>query len=314
MSGQIWLSCRRRRCGAWWSWACPAGPFRCRYGTPSGRRLSRSPEQDLDALSVHVIDTAPAAGYLADLVTVEETVTMADPALRGSAVAARPWRPSRRRCRAARLSARVLAASWRGTSSARRGVALPEGMSQDQAVDALVAVAEAAGRPAGEPAPEPSESLIAGLRLLRPASHRVVYARSLPGVPAGLGVDEEFTLDEPATAQAAIVELAAGGTMFMIAEPQALDVSALIPPSGQPGLVIFAPGTSFRVTRTWSEAGGTVIQLAHPADELASDPASPGDTGQPSARCGQRQGKAEGRAAGSGRAGPGRGVRSARSG
>jgi hypothetical protein len=271
--------------------------------------LEQVTEQDLDALSMHVIDTAPAAGYLADLVTVEETVTMETPRY-----ADPPWQTAALTAALPALPAAVPDGPSLRASASRKlawnfirrgGVALPEGMRQDQAVDALVAVAEAAGRQDGEPAPEPNESLTAGLRLLMPASHRVVYARSLPGVPAGLGVNEEFTLDEPATAQAAIVELAAGGTMFMIAEPQALDVSALIPPSGQPGLVIFAPGTSFLVTRTWSEAGGTVIQLAHPADEPATEPASPGDAGLPSARTDKGKGKQKAELRGPAGQGPG---------
>ena len=281
--------------------------------------LEQVPEQDLDALSVQVIDTAPAAGYLADLVTVEETVTMETPRY-----ADPPWQT-------AALPAAVPGGTSQLASASRElarnfirhgGVALPEGMSQDQAVDALVAVAQAAERGLPASRARRAEPLTAGLQAAQASP--ATRVESTPGRCPAFRLASEWTRSsrsmKPATAQAAIVDLEAGGTMFMIAEPQALDDQRAHPAVRPAWLVVFASGKAL----PWSpahlvEAGGTVIQLAHraaePATDPATDPASPGDAGGRRAGSrGQGQRKAEGQAAGSGRAGPGRGVRSARSG
>ena len=103
-------------------------------------------------------------------------------------------------------------------------------------------------------------------------SHPQVYAQVLPGAPDSFAENGVFTIQGPATAQAAELPVEPGGTVFVIARPQARDVSGL---TRRPGQVMFADGTSFLVTGISHEAGGTVISLA-PDYEPVDDPAHPG--------------------------------------
>src|SRR6266851_2166579 len=154
----------------------------------------------------------------------------------------------------------------------QHGFPLPGGMTQDEAVGGLAAVAEAASRPVRRPAEGWNPRVGAGLLLLPMTSHPQVYARVLPGAPDSLAENSVFTLHQPATAQADELRVESGGTVYVIASPLARDVSGL---TRRSGLVMFADGTSFRVTSISHGADGTVINLVHD-DAPVTDPAHPG--------------------------------------
>jgi Papain fold toxin 1, glutamine deamidase len=176
-------------------------------------------------------------------------------------------------------------AGWDGVAGAIRGLArttldqgrlqLPAGMTRAGAVDGLAAVlAEAAGRRGGQPPEQWNELVDAGLRLFPLTGHRLVFALSLPGAhPDSLVAGSEFTMRDPATARAVKPQAETGGTVFVIASPQARDVGGL---TGRPGLVVFGPGTSFRVMSISDGPGGTVVNLTHPGGPPVTDPTHPG--------------------------------------
>lgn len=158
-------------------------------------------------------------------------------------------------------------------------------MTQDEAVGGLAAVAGAASRPPSLSAGWDPQ-VAAGLLLLPMTGYPRVYARSLPGAPDRLAQNSVFTIQQPATAQADVLSAESGGKVFVITRPLARDISEL---TRRSGLVMFADGTSFRVTGISDEGRGRVITLAHD-DAPADDPAHPrpgtpppGDGGQPPA-------------------------------
>jgi len=183
-------------------------------------------------------------------------------------------------------------AAWDGVAGAVRGVARnlldqgrlrpPAGMTREEAVDGLAAVlAEAAGRRGKQPSEQWNRLVAAGLRLLPLTGHQLVYARSLPGIdPGRLTEGAVFTVADPVTGRAGLGDGTPDGTLYVVWEPEARDVSGLV--GQEPGTVMFPPGTRFEVTGiSAGDDGRRIVLLRHPGSRPASPAPGTGEPGSP---------------------------------
>ena len=137
------------------------------------------------------------------------------------------------------------------------------GSTPDVAVTALEAVlAEAAGERGESQFRALRNTLVdAGLRLLPRANADTAHTSELPGIDAGQ-LPRVFTVADAVTGRAGPGQATTAGTLFVVRQPQASDLSVL--PGQEPGTVMFAPGTHLEVVNDSVREGRRTVELRHP--------------------------------------------------